>query len=183
VLDAVDMIEKGKFGVPSFSVVPRSAPSTLSRPGPQWVLGAQRPREILAITMSQENVDRFLQATAAFNRIPAVGASGIPDYLRFMDAEVLFEPHQAVLQGSYVGLDGVKAWFADITQHYEDWHVHLDEVRDHEDRVLALGSLRVTGAGSGIEFEAPLAIVASFRDGLITHLQTPGPTVQDEQQR
>jgi ketosteroid isomerase-like protein len=123
--------------------------------------------------MSQENVDRFLAATEAFNRIAAVGDSGVPDYLRFMDPEVRFEPLQAVLQGSYAGLEGVRAWFADIGEHYEDWHIHVAEIRDHEDRVLAFGTLRVTGRGSGIDMEAPLAIVATFRDGLIARVQTP----------
>jgi hypothetical protein len=41
-------------------------------------------------------------------------------------------------------------------------HLHLANVRDLEDRVLALGTLRFTGRGSGIEIEAQVVIVASF---------------------
>jgi ketosteroid isomerase-like protein len=48
------------------------------------------------------------------------------------------------------------------------------EVCDLGDQVLALGTLRVTGTGSGIEIEVPLAIVASFRDGLVTSLKDYG---------
>ena len=40
--------------------------------------------------------------------------------------------------------------------------------------MLALGTLRVTGSGSGIEVEVPLALLARFRDGLITHLNDYG---------
>jgi ketosteroid isomerase-like protein len=118
--------------------------------------------------MAQENVDRFREATEAFNR------RDVMDFLRFMDPEVQFEPVQAALQGSYAGLDGVRGWLADLTEHYEGGHVHYAEIRDLGDRVLALGTLRVTGMGSGIEIEVPLAVVASFREGLITHFKDYG---------
>ena len=37
--------------------------------------------------------------------------------------------------------------------------------------MLGLGALRFVGRGSGIETEAPVAIAATFRDGLICHLK------------
>jgi ketosteroid isomerase-like protein len=124
--------------------------------------------------MSQANVDRLLEVTEAFNGLAAASASDVAGFLRFMDPEIQFEPQQAVLQGTYVGLDGVRAWLADLAEHYEDGHMHCADVRDVGDRVLALGTLRVTGMGSGIEIEVPLAIVASYRNGLLTHLKDYG---------
>jgi ketosteroid isomerase-like protein len=118
--------------------------------------------------MSEENVDRLLEATESFNRGDVLG------FLRFMDPEIHFEPQQALLQGSYVGLDGVRKWLADLAEHYQDGHLHYADIRDLGDRVLALGTLRVTGMGSGIEIKVPLAVVASFRDGLLTHLKDYG---------
>ena len=91
-----------------------------------------------------------------------------------MHPEIRFEPQQALLEGIYEGLDGVIRWLADVAEHYEGAHMHFTDVRDLGDRVLALGTLRVTGSGSGIEIEVPLAIVASFRDGLMSQLNDYG---------
>ena len=40
-----------------------------------------------------------------------------------------------------------------------------DEFRDLGDRVLVLGRVKGRGRGSGVEVEAPLAIIFDFRDG------------------
>jgi ketosteroid isomerase-like protein len=124
--------------------------------------------------MSQPNVDRFLEAAEAFNRFAAAPAGDVRDFLQVMDPAVQFEPQQAALQGRYVGLDGVRGWLADLAEHYTDGHIHYPDVRDLGDRVVALGTLRVTGRGSGIEIEVPMAVVASFRDGLMTHFKDYG---------
>jgi ketosteroid isomerase-like protein len=50
----------------------------------------------------------------------------------------------------------------------------FDDLRDVGNRVVALGTLRATGRGSGISFEVPLAMVATFRGGLITRLKDYG---------
>jgi ketosteroid isomerase-like protein len=125
--------------------------------------------------MSQENVDQFLAAAEAFNALASAGpGEDVSGFLGFMDPEVRIEPQQATLEGIYLGLDGVRAWLADLDEHYEDGHVHYDEIRDLGERVLALGILRVTGRASGIEIRVPLAVVASFRDGLTTHFRDYG---------
>ena len=128
--------------------------------------------------MSQANVDRFVEAMEAFNRLTedpeVIDTGALRGLLGAMDPEIRFEPQQAALQGGYVGHAGVMQWLADLAQHYEDGHVHWGDFRDLEDQVLALGTLRFTGRGSGIKTEAPVAIVASFRDGLITDLKDYG---------
>ena len=47
-------------------------------------------------------------------------------------------------------------------------------MRDLGDRVLGLGTFRFIGKRSGIETEGPLAILATYRDGLCTHLKDYG---------
>jgi hypothetical protein len=42
------------------------------------------------------------------------------------------------------------------------------------DRVLALGTLRTVGRGSGIEQEISVAFLVTYRDGLCTHLKDYG---------
>jgi SnoaL-like protein len=128
--------------------------------------------------MSQANVDRFLEATELFNRLGESVASPNPEdvlgFVRLMDPEVQFEPQQTLLEGSYTGHGGVLSWLIDIAEHYDNGRMHLSDIRDLGDRVLALGTLHVTGLGSGIEIEVPATIVASFRDGLMTHLKDYG---------
>ena len=113
--------------------------------------------------MSRENVDRFVKLIEAFNRLDTAGALG------FMDPEIRFEHRLGALQGDYSGLDGVRSLFVDFAEHFETLQIHCPDVRDLGDRVLALGTVRATGKGSGAETELPFTVVASFRNGWITH--------------
>jgi ketosteroid isomerase-like protein len=116
--------------------------------------------------MSQENVDALREMFEAANR------RDVPGVLRFMDPEIQFEPQIAALEGSYVGgHDGVRRFFADNAQDFDAFEVYCPDMRDLGDRVLALGTARGLAKVSGIETEAQLAIVARFRDGLITHFK------------
>jgi ketosteroid isomerase-like protein len=128
--------------------------------------------------MSQGNVDRFIEVTRSFNRIAqaieAFDPSDVRDWLGFLDAEIQFEPQQSALQGSYVGHDGATRWLADIAAHYGPGEIRYSDIRDLGDRVLGLGTLHFTGRGSGIETEAPVAIVATFRNGLISRFKDYG---------
>jgi ketosteroid isomerase-like protein len=128
--------------------------------------------------MSRGNVDRFSECTEAFNRFArtpaALDRAAVGSWLGFYDPDVRFEPQQSALQGGYVGHEGLRQWLADLVEHYGSGRLDFADVRDLGDRVLALGTLRVTGRGSGIEIDVPAAIVATFRDGLITHIKDHG---------
>ena len=122
--------------------------------------------------MSEENVNRFLELTEAFNR------GDVERWLGTFHPDAVFEPQVAALEGDYVGHDGMRRFFADITQMLEMFEADYPDVRDLGERVLALGTWRSIGKGSGIESELPLAIVASFRDGLCSHLRDYGERAQ-----
>jgi hypothetical protein len=127
--------------------------------------------------MSEENVNRFIEALEAFNRMSETAEANLEalrGFLGIMDPEIQFEPQQAALEGGYVGHVGVIRWLADLAEHYAGGHMDLPDIRDLDDRVLALGTLRVTGRGSGIETEVPVAFVARLRDGLMTECKDYG---------
>lgn len=133
--------------------------------------------------MSQANVDSFLKCAEAFNRFAeapekAADPEDVNTWLAFYDPDVRFEPQQAALQGTYVGREGVGQWLADLAEHYSGGSLHFADVRDLGDSVLALGTLRVKGRGSGIETEVPVAITATFRDGLVAHFKDYGDARQ-----
>jgi ketosteroid isomerase-like protein len=122
--------------------------------------------------MSQENVDQFVASVEAFNRMD------IPGLLRLLDPEIHFEHRVAALEGTYSGLDGVRGFFVDFAEHFEALHVDCPDIRDLGDRVLGLGTTRATGIGSGAETELTFAVVAEYRDGLMTHFIDFGDRVQ-----
>ena len=95
-----------------------------------------------------------------------------------MDPEIRFEHRLAALQGKFVGLDGLRGWLADLVEHFDAWQIHCPDIRDLDDLLLALGTIRATGKGSGAETELPFTVVARFRDGRITHFTDFGDKVQ-----
>ena len=122
--------------------------------------------------MSQENVDRFLASVEAFNR------GDVERWLEGFHPDAVFEPQVAALEGDYIGRDGMRRFVAEVTETLEMFEADYPDMRDLGDRVLALGTWRSIGKGSGIESELPLAIVATFRDGLCTHLKDYGQRAQ-----
>ena len=115
-----------------------------------------------------ENVDRFLEGAEAFNR------GDIERALKGFDPNVRFEPQVTVMEGAFVGRDAVRAFMTDSTDFYEVFEVHYSEVRDLGERVLAFGTARSIGRESAIETEVPLAVVASYREGLCTRWKDYG---------
>jgi ketosteroid isomerase-like protein len=86
-----------------------------------------------------------------------------------MDPEIQFEHRLAALEGSFVGLDGVRDWFADLLEHFGAWRIYCEDVRDLGDRVLALGTIQATGKESGVVTELPFTVVARIKDGRMVH--------------
>ena len=122
--------------------------------------------------MSEENVDRFLEATEAFN--DAFSRGDVERWLKTFHPGAVLELQNAALEGDYVGHDGLRRFFAEFAEVFELFILDYPDVRDLGDRVLGLGTARTIGRGSRIESELPVAIVASYRDGLCTHLKDYG---------
>jgi ketosteroid isomerase-like protein len=118
--------------------------------------------------MSQENVDRFLKGTEAFNR------GDVERWLATYHPDAVLEPQVSALEGDYSGHDGLRRFFADAADTLERFEADYPDVRDLGDRVLALGTFRAIWKGSGMENNVPLAVVATFRDGLCTHFKDYG---------
>lgn len=128
--------------------------------------------------MSRENADRFIAVIDGFNRVARspgeLAAVELEAFLALMDPAIRFAPQQAAIEGGYVGHEGVMRWMADLAQAYETGRFEHDEVRVLGEQVLAFGSLRFVGRGSGIRMDLPVAIVASFRGGLLTDFKDYG---------
>src|SRR5262245_15023858 len=118
--------------------------------------------------MSQENVDRFLDSAEAFNR---GDMDAVTDWV---DPNVSFEPRAAEVEGNLTGAADVRAFVVGLHDLFEVFEVRYTDVRDLGSRVLALGTTRTVARGSGIEQEMTLAVVATYKDGLLTHWKDYG---------
>ena len=117
--------------------------------------------------MSQEIVDAFQRGTEAINR----GELDIPE---FVHPEVVFEPLRSRTEGAFVGHEGMRRFIADTEEMFEVFNATYTDVRDLGDRVLAIGSIRMRAKVSGVETDVPTAVIAEFRDGLLSRFHDYG---------
>jgi ketosteroid isomerase-like protein len=107
--------------------------------------------------------------------IDAINRGDVETLISLCDAEVTFEPVRSSVQGAYRGHAGVREWWADTTETFERFSFELEDLRDlGSDRVLALGTLKVRGQGSGVDAAVPSGSVAKFSEGRILALKDYG---------
>jgi ketosteroid isomerase-like protein len=118
--------------------------------------------------VSQENVKAVRRAVDAANRGEPESAFDL------LDENVVWEPRRAGIEGAYRGLEGLRKFWADTRENFELFELHLDDVRDLDDRVLTIGRIRVRGIGSGAETEVPVAAIWTFSAGHLVHYKDYG---------
>ena len=113
--------------------------------------------------MSEENAD------LARRSFEAIGRWDIDALLELYDPEVEFLPLTGtrVESGGYVGHQGVRDYFEEVTEIWEELRPHAEDVRTVGDHVLVLGACAVRGRGSGAVFDSPMAWVLTMRDGKV----------------
>ena len=117
--------------------------------------------------MSEENVERTLAAIEAFNRRDGESFGK----LLAQDAEIV--PVRAALEGTvFRGPDAAAQYCAAVEETWENLVWELEEVRQGESWVLALGRIKGLGRGSGATIDARGGWLVRFRDGLITSFRT-----------
>ena len=117
--------------------------------------------------MTQENVERLRAALEAFNRRDGAAFDG----LLASDAEIV-PVRAAVERVSYEGADAGSQYRAAVDERWENLRWEVEDIRDGDDWVLALGHIRGRGRDSGPLIDARGGWVAHVRGGLITRFQT-----------
>jgi ketosteroid isomerase-like protein len=118
--------------------------------------------------MSQENVEIVRRFDQAASR------GDVEAFLLDMHPDIEFFPRRASMQGCYYGHQGIRQFFAENAENYEFFAVENEEFRDLGDRLLAFGTARVRGKGSGVEVETRTALVLTFREGKIIRFEDFG---------
>ena len=111
--------------------------------------------------MSEENVEVVRRSVEAFT------AGDVERMLAYADPDG--ELHSAIIGGAegrvYRGHDGLRQWFADSMESFEELRTELTEFRDLGDRVVALGHIHARGRESGLELDTETGWVFTVRKG------------------
>ena len=107
--------------------------------------------------MSQSNVELARAVVDLWNE----GVRSVPTEL--VDPSVELEsPFSSVAGTPYRGHAGIERWARDIDEHFAEWRVQIDEVREVGAEVITVGSLRGRGRGSTIELDQAFASIIGF---------------------
>jgi ketosteroid isomerase-like protein len=111
--------------------------------------------------MSQENVEVVRRSVEAFT------AGDVETMLAHADPDG--ELHSAIIGGAegrvYRGHNGLRQWFADSMESFEELRTELTEFRDLGDRVVAFGHIHARGRESGLELDTETGWVFTVRKG------------------
>jgi len=116
--------------------------------------------------MSQENVERYRRAAAAWTRGDLDAAMAFADE----DAEIISAVF--LMEGSYRGHEGVRRWWQDLHDTFPDWDAEIGEVRALGDATLAVMHIRGHGAESGAPIDRTMWHLAHWRNGRIVRLSS-----------
>jgi ketosteroid isomerase-like protein len=117
--------------------------------------------------MSEEDMKVMRTAMEAFNRRDGESFNA----LLTEDAEIV--PVRAALEGTtYRGATAATQYCAAVETSWEDLEWEIDELRDGENWVLAVGRIRGQGRDSGAAIDSRAGWVAHFRGGRIARFQT-----------
>jgi ketosteroid isomerase-like protein len=94
----------------------------------------------------------------------------IDGLLELYDPEIEFLPLTGtrVESGGYIGHAGVRDYFEEVSEVWEQLQPHADDLRTVGDDVVVLGGCAVRGRGSGAETDTPMAWIITVRDGKVT---------------
>jgi ketosteroid isomerase-like protein len=120
--------------------------------------------------MSRENVEAVKRATEASNR------RDLEAVVEELDAAVEWYDAAPMMLGGkatvYRGHEGARDLLRELDDVLDEIHVEYTEIRDLDDRVVAIGRIRTRGKGSGAETEAPYGIVFDFDNGKAIRIRT-----------
>src|SRR5262245_8360227 len=112
--------------------------------------------------MSEENVE------AVRNWVAAINAADSDRLIELADPEVDYLPYLAALageSGAYRGHDGLRQYVRDLAEAWSSYEVEIHELEDLGDHVLMQGRLRGKGQSSGLDVDAEMAWLHTFRSG------------------
>jgi hypothetical protein len=116
--------------------------------------------------MSEENVELYRQGVDAVNRHDFDGLIAV------LDPAVTWNARLAGVEGGVTGHDGVRSWWKDQYEAFENVHIDLQEVVDRGDWVVASGTSHIQGGTSGAALDFPLGQATQWHNGKCIRLES-----------
>jgi hypothetical protein len=108
------------------------------------------------------HIEAFLRGVDAINRLDATAV------LASVDERTVFEPLRAQTEGAFIGPEGMRRFLADTAETFELFKASYTDLRDlGAERLVAIGTIRMRGRGSGLESDVPSAAVVEFSDNIM----------------
>ena len=113
--------------------------------------------------MSRDNVEIVKESFDAMAR------GDVDALLELYAADVHFLPLTGtqVESGGYRGHAGVRDYFVEAAEVWDEIRPYADDIRTVGDEVVVLGGCAVRGKASAVETDSPMAWVVTVRDGQI----------------
>jgi hypothetical protein len=122
------------------------------------------------------HIEAFLRGVDAINRLDATTV------LSLTHEECVFEPLRSQTEGAFVGHEGMRRFLADTAQTFEMFKATYPDLRDlGDDRLLAIGTIRMRGRESGVETDVLSAAVVEFHNGVMRSYRDYGTVALAEQ--
>ena len=120
--------------------------------------------------MSEENVEivRRVYESSAHHDAEAVLSLYDPEVEWDVSHHPMGQTFEA--RGSRHGHEGLRTWFRDWYEAFEDFEHHLVELIDADEHVVSVGTDAGRGRESGVEVDRPIAGVWTIRDGKIVRV-------------
>jgi ketosteroid isomerase-like protein len=107
------------------------------------------------------SIDLFRRTVEAWN------SGDVERFIEFAHPEVEFRSRLTAVEGqAYKGHDGVRQYFADLAETFDDRKMEIKEIEQRGDWVVATLLLTATGTASGARLEWEVVQAARARDGL-----------------
>jgi ketosteroid isomerase-like protein len=119
--------------------------------------------------MSQQNVEAFKRAVAAYNR------RDIDAFLEAFDPQVEWHSLTQVMFGGeqsvYRGHRGIREGVREMDEALVELQVEYSEIRDLGERIVVIGRVSGRGRASGAETESPINWVIEFRNSKVIRMR------------
>jgi ketosteroid isomerase-like protein len=106
------------------------------------------------------HIEAFLRGVDAINRLD------VNAVLSLTHEQCVFEPLRSQTEGAFVGHEGMRRFLDDTAQTFEMFKATYPDLRDlGDERLLAIGTIRMRGRESGVETDVLSAAIVEFREG------------------
>ena len=123
-------------------------------------------------TLAHSNVELIDRLFSLSNRCAIGDGAAMSELLAIYHEDAEITPLRETAS-RYEGSaeEAIRSYFERISHEYFVWFIYADELREHRDRVLALGAIRTVDRETREDRDTALGLVYTIRDGKIAAVE------------